>query len=705
MHHGIDEENNLPKAHPAYTRWLSPFSYSLAFVLGGLGTYFAFKSDVDDEDNISSRTSYSLILGLSGLLITVARAGRIFATSAIDRQSAQPIQSSSNIILSSDESKLSIEEDKSEKAISPWRLSNLARIFHFVEEASPLIWFGAAGNLMIRNAIQEFAGGEFFPYTTIAGLVTGQLFYITTKPWKLGGISHWLQNNHKDLTYFEFSLVLLLPSIYKINNLFYCATASFWTGYNLDMLFFNQISSRFAKLMEAKSNKNVTAPSLDEKSRPACRSQHGLVFTLGMALLGLSYALLESLPNDSSGWRNVWAELLSALGGYALTYHVGRYIGRKIPERYHDLTQTVCIYLLIPCASPALSILHQILILGGGLCGGAADYIASSRYRSRMKAIELSLGEIKAKAVTRESRELLSQLLEGRADNDEILENERKKYKPLYRMGIAFNSSVIVLGLSLFIVSLTEGSSSDWSRVWVSMMATRAFALLTVYRILPKRAPSIYQAEKLPRYLRFLYTDSLTLTFIYKILASMVFKNIHGKSLSNMKDIAELTPATIFIINLFFIPSTIFVIKAGFKKLFGSYVPYVPSPAEISSLSLLLDSASLSDNKITKEEKYETPPLSPALRSTPVRINYHLLKFIQENSKKLDIPEQKRVGTPLILETFFNDEDKAYTSKRFNIDFELKAVDAVLRGAGVVQQFPFSLPETLSLVNGVKFSF
>lgn len=126
MYHGNDEINNLPQANQSdakldrsrsiYTRWLSPFSYSLSFVLGSLGTYFAIKSDVDDEDNISSCTGYALILGLSGLLITVARAGRTFSTS-IDHSSEQPIQPPSNIILSSDESRSSIEEDKSEKAI------------------------------------------------------------------------------------------------------------------------------------------------------------------------------------------------------------------------------------------------------------------------------------------------------------------------------------------------------------------------------------------------------------------------------------------------------------------------------------------------------------------------------------------------------------------------------------------------------------
>jgi hypothetical protein len=65
--------------------------------------------------------------------------------------------------------------------------------------------------------------------------------------------------------------------------------------------------------------------------------------------------------------RNNDALWMACIGNYVLTYPFGIYLGHYLPRRYYEQALTVATYLLIPFASPGLTIPHYILLGGAGL--------------------------------------------------------------------------------------------------------------------------------------------------------------------------------------------------------------------------------------------------------------------------------------------------------------------------------------------------
>ena len=767
----------------------------LSVIIGILGTYLTIRSEANGENSLSGRVLYGFTLALAGMLAEAVRSSQSTIAPAMNIPASVPklsgelkipllaTQHESVIELSESTSKLNrlklLRTDTSETdddlvlpSVRQWTISPRQRLTIWLRwgwDILPTTWFSQAFYLMMRNFIQESMGqtGTAFllsflvcPYATLTGLATGYLFHVNLKPWRLGGGRNWIENNRNDLVIVEAGLLALLPSRYNIRSLFYGMTASFWSGYNLNPT----ISFVLDKIFAFQNKIIATKQSVTPIFRPATISRtfnHLLKSSMGIAAMSASILLLQYVPEDSSDWRNIWAQILACLGGYLLTYPLGITIGHKVPDRYHHWAISLCMYLLIPCAAPGLSIPHYVLLTGGGLCGGIVHDIVSSHYHHDLQAMQERLVAIQAMMV--DMPPWASSLLTLPVQEDSLLLQVRKKNRILKGL-------IDFAGLSVSISSVIFAITSDSSYVILSdaMLAIATAIILMGYRwALPKWSPSVYRLENLSNISRFFYLDSITLSFMWKAATFIFLNTLSAKTGRFFLPSSPSSSSSIFSEAYSLIFIVLFFIKFGYKKLVGGYVPYVPLAEEIERLALLKDSQTYARSQDAK--KGEVPVIA---------LNYHLLRFMQENLPHSGVVESKPsvalpVSNPvkmaiveedsslaeekmaektacphplfslglfavphspqvtpandskelptsplasvkcrqcqqdvLSVQTSFHAKDRLFTERRFNTGFDAQVADSTIRGLAVAGQFQLNLPDTLKLAkSATRFYF
>lgn len=319
----------------------------------------------------------------------------------------------------------------------------------------------------------------------------------------------------------------------------------------------------------------------------------------------------------------------------------------------------------------------------------------------------------------------------------------------------------------LGLVLASIGTRSLWEAYQINI-STILVAILTVVLvrvILPRLVPSSYSRTPIGFIYRFVFVGSFSLTFFMKLILSLSLKylyDINGRFLISDHD--NFSTPLIFSANLV---SVVWLagINIYFKNARGGYLLYIPVPADIQRLGFMLS--------------------HPAQGKDPVILNYHMLRFIQENfhsssptlhgsteiSNSIEMspvnslpepsvesepsslslnekppPEGKAEGSspckhpsslvvlrpltrspnegktiPLAelccqgcashskigeIHTEFTEMDRKYTEDKFDVTYEARAADAVVRGGAVARQFVFGLPKGLSLSPDARgFSF
>ena len=767
-------------------RGIGKIFYVFSGIIGVLGTYLTLRSLNSDDTDMSDNVAYALLLMLAGALWESAKVSHSLEedkasdleeikeeckqslvtpeTKCLDDEiKASQIEPDNTPLPLIIELKETVEDDRKSTSHAkinaiPRSFSRYQRLLRIGHDLVPATWFTQAFFLFIRNAIQESVGSYLFPYTTVIGLVSGYLFRLSIRPWHLGGLSNWIERDQKALTFVEIILLMDLPYFpfpAKTNILFYATTAAFWTGYSLNDLTSMITNKIFGTKINHKDAKKLTPEEPFALSTQ--RRTDLLICVSGGGLISSSIILLKFMAEDASGWRNTLAQLLGAAGCYTITYPLGVFLGRQIPRRYHSGILALSTYLLVPFAAPELSIMHYLMMMGGGLCGGICHQIIHTRYQNKYTDMQLRLAEIRQSVIHFPA--ILRQLLDLPLPPDQLLLNKRRQH---IIAKLLINLTLLIIP----ILHLTTGSL--WKHYSTNIVAFigAISSLIAINWLLPlPKWNSIYNINKPPRFLRFLYLDSFTLVFAYRITGFLFNKTLFNAS-NQYRGFDGLNSADIFCVTMGHIIPYLFLIKAAYKRAFGGLSPYVPSSEDIVKLTILVKS-----EQLMQQIKSTTNTIQL------LELNYHLLQFMKKNSQAIfedemkslastmsdgqvthckeqkanmsdplnrplaclhplsrlrffSIPQNSLSGEPknrnevlsslpladlkcqdcqqkfFSIRTGFSKKDREFTDKRFDISFELRAADASIRGFGVAHQFQFTLPETLNLVKGVKnFSF
>ncbi len=591
--------------------------------------------------------------------------------------------------------------------------------------------------MFVRNAIHESSHSVLLPYTTLIGIATGQLCHIALKPWRLRGFRDWLFANRNLLVGHEvIAFIFLPPVIGRDLSVYYFSLSAFWSGFN-----FNEGTFFITKkLFEADSkitttDESTTNPDHHIEALAVHRRMNLLTAAAGGLLTGTAITLLQLAPNDSNGFRNIFSEFLGAVGCYLLTYPLGNYLGHKIPSRYHDPVLEVCTYLLIPLASPDLSILHFLAMTGGGVCGGICHYIIQRRHQKILTVMRSRLTDIK-KLMTAFPT-LTQQLLALPLPEDQLLLGLRNK-----NLKIRIASRLT----QLFLLLATVATQSLWKDYPINISLAVGAVLLPIIVdwVLPKYSPSIYDSHEISPLSRFFYLDSFSQTYITKVIVFICLQNSYDAQ-GHFLILQKNRPASvIFSANLQCLMFWFFSIKIGYKKFHGGYAPYFPSDREIMKLALIAQP----EQPHPHQDNLIITPLKPS-----IILNYHLLQFMKKNmprntentenhlisqeplEHKSDEPcrhplehlslfaiprhsatQVKELSViPLAdvrclncqkdfmqINTEFSERSRKFMERCFDITLETTFGNAVVRGNAIAHQFAFGLPPGLSLTTGVK---
>lgn len=313
-------------------------------------------------------------------------------------------------------------------------------------------------------------------------------------------------------------------------------------------------------------------------------------------------------------------------------------------------------------------------------------------------------------------------------------------------------NSVLSLNIILTLIWLVKGKyKTDLNSSFCSIVA-----LLLFNWLMPKWNPSIYHTYKLSRCSRFFYFDSFTLVFVTKIILSLflkVFLDILDPS-SEFTELSTVTSAAQFVINLGTSIPIFFATKIMYKRTFGGFIPYIPSVKEIEKLEILMKPELLQSQQLLKlsyhllkfmqenrkylfedeikakpqdvipsfenKDQHGTNKTGSSLSHSFCQHPFSRLRFFSipshvstSTTKEISIPSlplgslqcQNCQQNLLTVDTLFTKRDHRYTHRRFDISFELRAADAVIRGSEIARQFQFDLPQVLSLIESTKFSF
>ncbi len=795
-----EEQSSVPRSSTpsrSYRQPIAKVCYLLSFAVGAIGTYFAVRSQTSNDTEMPNRVLYSFTLMSAGILLEVAREAILDNPPASTTSSPQAMDSLSLDTQEAQEHDTLIEEEKkqeektdsalaldlvqqdstslsvsSPRSPSQTDLSTLPedcmmsaktetseiattkqpavadaakptgawRLFSTSMNLLSVTWFGQAFSLFVRNAIVESSSSHLLPYTTLIGLATGHLFHACIKPWRLGGVRDWIIANRNFFAAIEMQVFLGLPQMVgKDFSLYYYTVSAFWSGFNFNDGTSFIIKKFFNKKLQANEIEDVLIDREIQLEVSAYNWRSGLTTMIsGGTFTTASILLLQYIADDQTGFRNIFAKFLSAIGCYLLTYPLGVKLGQKIPARYHHNTLEVCTYLLIPLASPDLSILHLIAMTGAGICGGVAHYIMDTRYKKRLAAMRERIKEIEV--FMKKSPVFTKQLLDLPLPEDWLLINTRKRNQKLKRPARLI---YVIFGITAL------ATQSLWKKYSITIGLIISYLLLPIINdlALPKYYPSIYKDQEIFSVLKFFYLESFSYLYVGKILAFLGVQGIYDSNGNFLLLQSIISPGAILSINLEYLAFLMASIKAG-KKFYGGYIPYFPSKQEIAQLAF-----------ITELEKMKPFFKDVAdYKSHVISLNYHLLQFMKENMrstihdkadtlnnsesadlKTIDINpclhplkalslfsipnrlpantdnKMVQISIPLAsvqcrhcsqdimqINSDFNQRSQKYTESRFDISFITSATDAVIRGNALARQFTFGLPAGLSLAEGVK---
>ena len=439
---GLSAESKFTNLPRSYRQSIAKSCYLLSFAVGTIGTYFTLRSQTTDDTDMPSRVLYSLTLMSAGLLLEVARVAASDVSEEpitnspetpdtqkfkeidtliteekfdLKQQAVNQPQASSpgsppdeaDPLFPSEESKaLTKKEAAAVLTVQSTAVPQPIRFwpsFSTSLNAFSVAWFGQAFSLFVRNTLVESSSSHLLPYTTLIGLASGHLFYVCLKPWRWWGLRDWIVANRNVLAGTEGILFYFLPPIIGQDlSVYYYTISAFWSGFNLN----DGTSFITQKLLEKKLPVKIT----DEIFMDREVKQKHCLFLLAQWLSHhsdrrhpfpfSSAILLLQFIQDTTGFRNLFATLSSAIGCYLLTYPLGATLGRKIPPRYYHDVLELCIYLLIPFAAPDLSILHLLAMASAGVCGGIAHHIYDGRYKKRLGMMRQQLEEIEKQLIT-----------------------------------------------------------------------------------------------------------------------------------------------------------------------------------------------------------------------------------------------------------------------------------------------------------------
>ena len=629
--------------------------------------------------------------------------------------------------------------------------TSLQRAITMGRELMPAVWAAQAFSLFMQNAIEEPLANFLLPYTTLTGLAAGYVFHVYIKPWPLFGIRNWIFNNRNIFAILEFitmgslfdSFELLEPGIR-----FSVTTAAFWTGYNGNEFTTDAFKTLFSSKSKPESPQSESL--LETKNRaafPSIRSSIIMAIS-GASLMTASIILLVRISPDSGGILNFSVQCLASLGGYLLTYPIGIYLGHIIiAKRLHKRMLTICTYLLVPFAAPGLTIPHYFLLAGAGLCGGVAHTIINDHYFQQLNLMQQHCQTINDFLMT--SPGFLMLLHQQPLPEDALLQQKQKKHTKIKILNKLVTSIYILLAITNMII--TKNSKIAPSIIVFYLINSQ----LALYYLLPYFIPSIYRLQPLSKLARFFYLNSFSLAFLTKIFF-ILFRSVflplwYKQDYSYRVTQQNGHSTTLYIWTLAFFP-LIFNIKAGHKGFIGGYLPYVPRTSQIDQLKILDDAEklknhitagnqtirlsyhllkfmrancqiptpikSVNDNasnnqpseiSFLREEKSDT--LQHCRHPWSPRLQWQAVSVVQPFSA----PDPQALPTTtvatlhceecqeniLTCELGFDEEDRAYTQQRFNINFELRINDAAVRGGTVAGQFAMGLPQGLSLSKDV----
>ncbi|MBS0351062.1 MAG: hypothetical protein JSR33_07745 [Proteobacteria bacterium] len=783
--------------------------YGLSLITGLIGTVLTVELEVSDsKENSSSvahRALYAFILFIAGILFESARiAARSKTQYPPSEKAVTPPQSPS---IHEEKSPISIREEKFDEtlsgpasstavvlielksspiekeekfasadsddktipaveisdvaAISPapragWR-HRLSSCLNVAHNLIPTAWFAQSLTLFLQTVLEESITSNLLPYTVLSGLATGYLFRISIKPWRLGGIRRWIENHRNEFVVVEFLVGFIMLSFKSINS-YFCfsaTTASFWTGYNLEeftTLIATKLFQRFP------SDRKIQSNELMIKQLILPRLSTAILISLGGATCsGLSLLVIPTLTTDTnqSVLRNYAALWMASIGNYVFAYPLGIYIGRYLPRRYYDKAVTAATYLLVPFASPELTIPHYLLLIGAGLCGGLSHFILKAQYYHQLDKMQQCKRLTDALLLNAQS--FLYLLPQLSLPNDLLLQQHQQKKR---KMTLIIKTANI---LSVFIILygavdfFIKNRLAFGINLLIGGLLTVGPAHIGGFYLLPRYLPSTYRLIPLSLFKQFFYQNSVSLVFLFKIALTLLSK----ARLFNITNNDAYPNSQLFNVTLYSLVLGFTGMKMWCRREWG-YQSYVPSVKDIKQFAAAL-----------KPEALEQRLKSGELR---LSCNYHLLKFMQENPPTLsrarslsgNQPENKtllnellrdqdnklsssqseriaevnlspakdnsalwlpqllwqplqRVNQPQVVEgklsvpvavlceensaeakltleaDFNNAHDQSYTHKRLDISFELRAFDAAIRGPVVVGQFAFGLPKGLSL--------
>lgn len=785
--------------------------YGLSIIVGSVGTGLTIAletKNTDSDSHLSQRALYSFILFLAGLLF---QAARISFQSQVSTQSpdiprspsvskdvspddseekspltSSPLSSSRSADIALLEFKPTpikdekvpeirpLDEDKrvtEEKPASPSPLvvsctvrlpiqaipSIRWRCLTFVRDLVPATWWAQSLTLFLHNALEESAASELLPYTALAGLFTGYLFNICLNPWQLCGISRWIEDHRNELVIPEYYIYPILLGFQTIRSyfLFRATTASFWTGYNVEEL----VTLITTKLLRQSSStdKNILHElPVSTKAVLPRWSTTVLTSLSGAGLIGFSLLTVQqtAIGVDQMALRNSGAAWMASIGNYAFSYPLGIYLGRYLPRRYHKKALIAATYLLVPFASPNLTIPHYILLFGAGLCGGVANFILKDQYLSQLA--QMQQRKQLTDVLLRDTPLFLQLLSQVSLPDDVLLQRSQQKQK---NMTMIIKVAIAMGFFSSFYFFL-ESAMKDrpLGLIFTNLIFSLGNILVYLgsFHLLTRWAPSIYVSTPLPKLQQFFYHDSFSLIFLLKIAVILenrieLFTTIVGDTSSNalLLNAALYTPV-----------ACLAIVKAFVKRTQG-HQPYIPRIADIQQLATALKSESLElycksgktrlscsyyllkfmqenppvllntrilssndsslelENKTLigdQEDKLQTNQQPTSKVSTPVAsVNSPswspsllwrpLSKNNQPESKQgrlsvtvAELYEEGSDKTQLTLEADFSSPyDQSYTRQRLDISLLFRAGDAAVRGPSVAGQFEMRLPENLSL--------
>ncbi len=336
--------------------------------------------------------------------------------------------------------------------IPPPQTSYLRRILNIGQHLLPAIWSAEAFVLFIQTAIKEGKQAQAtnpisLHYTVLTGLSAGFLFSLSIKPWSLFGLRDWIAANRNGIfVILEIWMLASIPTTYLYEGtLFNVTTASFWTGYNLNELVKQAIRWWFTpSLSPVHPIQGGDHKTTDISIRSAILST-----LFGATLTATSVFILEELPDDVDQLRNWGALLFAVIGIYVLFYPLGDHLSTYIPRRFHNKITIICTYLLIPFASPNLTIPHYLLLIGAGICGGLAQSIMQTNYDEKIAFLYLKKIEIQEiiKNIPPEIANFLHQL---DLSEDILLSQQRQKHRCAKRIINTFSILYIIVALVYF---------------------------------------------------------------------------------------------------------------------------------------------------------------------------------------------------------------------------------------------------------------